>query len=56
MIVGKKVLISVMFDVVSIQISCDDEYMAQVLYDDLVDRMKSGDGVAIRCKPEKPGK
>jgi hypothetical protein len=45
--VGKKVAISVLFDVVSIEVICGDDYLAQVLYDDLVDRLQKGEGFSL---------
>lgn len=50
-LVSKKVAISVQFDVVMIELICGDEYAAQVLYDDLVERMQSGEGVTLSAKP-----
>lgn len=46
-IVGKKVVVSVMFDTVSIQIICGDGYDAQVLYEDISDRLRDGEGVTL---------
>jgi hypothetical protein len=55
-LVGKKLAISVMFDVVGVEIHCGDEYEAQVLYDDLIERMRSGEGFSLGAKPkEKSG-
>ena len=50
-LVGKKVAISIKFDVVSIEIICGDEYFAEVLYDDLIERMRSGEGISLGVKP-----
>ena len=50
-LVGKKVAISVMFDVVKVEVICGDEYLAQVLYDDLIERMRSGEGISLGVKP-----
>lgn len=52
-IVGRKVAISVLFDVVKVEIICTDGYEAQVLYDDLIERMKSGDGFSLGALPTK---
>jgi len=38
-------------DVVTVSIHCGDAYQAQVVYDDLKDKMDSGDGIALHCKP-----
>jgi hypothetical protein len=45
--VGKQVAISVMFDIVKIEIICGDDYAAQVLYDDLVERLGAGQGITL---------
>ena len=45
--VGKKVAVSVLFDSVNIEIICGDDYLAQVLYDDLIDRLRSGKGITL---------
>lgn len=49
-IVGKKLAISVLFNTVSVEIICADGYEAQVLYDDLVERMQSGEGICLSAK------
>jgi hypothetical protein len=46
-LVGKKVVVSVLFDTVSIEVICGDDYLAQVLYDDLVERLQSGQGITL---------
>ena len=51
-IAGKKIALSVKLDVVSIQIICKDEYFANVLYDDILDRLQAGDGVMIAVDTE----
>ena len=50
-LVGKSLSLSVLFDTVTIQIRCGDSYEAQVIYDDLVERARSGDGfsLAVSC-------
>lgn len=50
-IVGRKLTISIMFDVVKVEITCGDEYEATVLYDDLIERMRSGEGFILGAKP-----
>jgi hypothetical protein len=45
--VGKKVAVSVVFDIVKIEVICGDDYEAQVLYDDICDRMKAGEGITL---------
>lgn len=44
---GKKLAVSVMFDVVKIEIICGCDYEAQVTYDDLLDRLKRGEGLTL---------
>ena len=45
--VGKKIAVSVMFDTVKVEIICGDDYEAQVLYDDLIERLRSGEGISL---------
>jgi hypothetical protein len=45
--VSRKVAVSMMFDTVRIDVVCGDGYEATVLYDDLVDRLKAGEGITI---------
>lgn len=39
---NKRIEVSVMFDVVSIQIHCDCDYAAQVVFDDVAETIKAG--------------
>jgi hypothetical protein len=50
--VGKKLAVSVLFDTVSVEIICGDEYEAQVLFDDIVERMQSGEGISLGVEPK----
>ena len=45
--VGKKIAVSVMFDTVKLEVICGDDYEAQVLYDDLIERLRSGEGISL---------
>jgi hypothetical protein len=45
--VGKKIAVSVIFDTVKLEIICGDDYEAQVLYDDLIERLRSGEGISL---------
>jgi hypothetical protein len=45
--IGKKVAVSVRFDTVCVEIICGDDYLAQVLYDDLTERLQKGEGITI---------
>jgi hypothetical protein len=51
--VGKKLAITVCVDTVSIQVICGDEYEAQVLYDDLTERLQSGEGITLSAATAK---
>ena len=44
---GKKLAISVLFDTVKLEIICGDAYEAQVLYDDLLDRLRAGEDISV---------
>jgi hypothetical protein len=46
-----KMAISVIFDVVRIEIRCGDEYAAQVAFDDISQRLEAGEGVLISKVP-----
>lgn len=46
----KKVAVSVFADVVKVEMICGDLYAAQVLYEDLIDRLRSGEGLTIALK------
>ena len=43
----QKLGLSVVFDVVKVEFICGDTYAAQVLYDDLLDRLQDGEGLTI---------
>ncbi len=42
-----KVAITVLFDVVRIELHFGDEYLAQVAHEDIVDRIRAGEGIHI---------
>lgn len=46
-LVGKKMAIGVLFDTVTTEIICGDDYAAQILYDDIVERVQSGQVVSL---------
>ena len=46
-LVAKWVVVEVIFDVVTIQLHCGDEYAAHVLHDDICDKLKSGEKIAL---------
>lgn len=45
-----KIAISVLFDTVTVELICGDEYAAQVTYDDIVDRLHRGEGLTLSVK------
>ena len=46
--------VSVLFDMVQIQIHCGDEYVAQSAYDELVELLKIGKGLTLcLAQPER---
>lgn len=46
----KKIEVDVMFDTVSIRIHCGDDYEAQVLFDDITQRLQSGEGLVVHAE------
>lgn len=52
--VGQQVGVSVLFDTVTVEVICGDEYAAQVLYDDVIDRLQRGEGITLSL--EQPAK
>jgi hypothetical protein len=46
-IVSKQVAVSVLFDTVTIELICKDDYLATVLYDDILDRLQRGEGITL---------
>ena len=42
--------IEVMLDTVKLELRCADEYEAQVLFDDLADRLQSGQPLTLQMK------
>jgi len=50
--VGQKTYISVKFHTVSISIDCTDCYEARVLCDDLISRIRSGEGVCVTVRKD----
>lgn len=49
-----KLEVDVLFDTVSIKISCGDDYAAQVVFDDIVDRLRRGEGLTLRLTQTEP--
>ena len=48
--IDNQTAVSVILDVVRIEIHCGDCYAAQVLFDDIVDHLQAGEGVTIKQK------
>lgn len=44
---GKHINVNVLFDVVSIEVHCGDDYEAQVLFDDVAETLKAKGSVTI---------
>ena len=44
---AKKIILGVLFDTVKIELVCHNDYEAQVLYDDLVERLQAGQEISI---------
>ena len=44
---AKKVVLGVRFDTVTIELVCGGDYEAQVLFDDLAERMQAGQEISI---------
>lgn len=53
-LVAKRVVVEVVFDVVTIQLHTGDEYAARVLHDDICDRLRSGAtiGLSMAVSPQ----
>jgi len=46
-LVAQRVVVEVVFDMVTIQLHCGDEYAARILHEDICDRLKSGKKIAL---------
>ncbi len=44
---GKRINISVLFDVLRIEIACGDDYEAQVVFDDIAETLEAGGGFTL---------
>ncbi len=49
---NKRMSVSVLFDVVKIEVHCGDDYEAQVLFDDITDRLNSGERLYLDVTPK----
>lgn len=49
----RTISVDVLMDTVTLKLHCGDEYEAQVLFDDLVERLQSGQGItlSVNAKP-----
>lgn len=50
----QKLAVSVIFDVVKVEFILGDDYAAQVLYDDLLDRLRAGEGLTLSVQQPVP--
>ena len=55
-VIGKKMVISVLFDTVSVKLICCDDYEAQVVYDDISQRLLSGEEITFGIDPKNVGR
>jgi hypothetical protein len=49
-----KMAVSVLFDTVTLEINCGDAYEAQSLFDEIIERLKSGQGLTLGLKQPEP--
>lgn len=49
-----KVAVEVLFDTVSIEITCGDAYEAQSVYDEIIERLSRGEGITLGLKQPEP--
>ena len=49
-----KVAVSVRFDTVSIELICGDPYDAQTLYDEVIERLRCGEGLTLGMEQPTP--
>lgn len=49
-----KVAVSVLFDTVKIELICGDAYEAQSLYDEVIERLRAGEGLTLGLKQPEP--
>lgn len=49
-----KIAISIFIDTIKIELICGDEYAAQVTYEDILDRLQRGEGLALSVKQPEP--
>lgn len=55
-LIGKTVEISVMLDVISINVHCNSDYEAQVFFDDITERLDKGDHITIEIGDQSKAK
>lgn len=49
-----KVAVSILWDTVKLELICGDDYAATVLFDDLIDRLKAGEGITLSLQQPEP--
>lgn len=47
MLTKGQVVVSVIFDIVKVEIHCGDEYEAQSAYDEIIERLRAGEGLTL---------
>lgn len=45
-----KVAVSILFDTVTIEMSCGDEYAAQILFEEITERLQRGEGLTLKAR------
>lgn len=50
----KKVAVSIIINVVRVDFILGDRYAARVMYEDLVERLRAGEALAISVEPASP--
>jgi hypothetical protein len=53
-LVGRKLAVSIRFDTVTIDIICGNEYLAQVFYEDITERLQAGQAIELGIGPAAP--
>ena len=51
---NKKIAVSLLGDVVGFCVMCGDRYEAQIFYDDIIDRLNSGQDISLTVRGASP--
>lgn len=49
-----KIAVSVKFDTVYVELICGDNYAAQVLYEEIIERLQRGEGLTLQARQPDP--